>query len=200
MDPEIRIRRASEADGPILAEIERNSPLGLGDGSLTIDRGDDYFAAARLMADATVLVAEGDGEPAGVFCGARHRARIGGGDRWLVYVHPARILPRYQRVGLGRRSGAAIRDAYASVPVDSQYWYISPENEKSLGFARGAKNRWSVLPEMVTIDTAAAAGPSAGRPTTPTDAAVIVAALNAVYPYDWPKFLRENAMRVFNLA
>lgn len=131
------------------------------------------------MADATVLVAEVDGEPAGVFCGARHRARVGGEDRWLLYVHHARILPHYQRMGLGRRSGAALRDAFRHTIVDSQYWYISTNNAKSLGFAREAKNRWSIPVEMVTIDTAVAAGPAHGRPASPEDADSIAAVLNA---------------------
>ena len=47
MADHVTVREAAEADGPMLAEIERRTPLQLGDVAIVIDRRDDYFAAAR---------------------------------------------------------------------------------------------------------------------------------------------------------
>lgn len=178
--PEITIRRAIEADGPTLAELERSSPLVTAESQLIIDRGDDYFAASRLMEDVTVALAEVDGEPAGVFCGALHRTLLGGVERNMLYIHHARILPRFQDLGLGKKMSAFVSEPYKD-RVDSSYWYISPANEHSQGFARNAQNRWSFGPSMIGIDTKAFAGPPAGRPATPEDAPAIIGMLNAAH-------------------
>lgn len=181
MEPTVVIRRAFEADGPVLSEIERNTPLVFDDRSLYIDRGDDYFATARLMEDAVVLLAEVDGTPAGVFCGALHGALIGGVPRRMLYVHHSRILPEYQRLGLGLKLANALFEHFKESKVDSQYWYISTTNEKSQGFARRATNRWSFCPVLVDLDIHKIAGPPAGRPATPADAPRIAAILNAAH-------------------
>lgn len=65
MPDDVRIRAATEADGATCAGIERQSPLVFDHSQLVIDRGDDYFAATRLMADPVVLLAEVGSEPAG---------------------------------------------------------------------------------------------------------------------------------------
>ncbi|HSS11577.1 MAG TPA: hypothetical protein VLL25_16950, partial [Acidimicrobiales bacterium] len=67
---EIIVRFATETDAPALADIERRSPMVLGDIAVTIDRGDDYFAATRLMEDVGIVVAEIDGLPIAVHCAA----------------------------------------------------------------------------------------------------------------------------------
>lgn len=177
---EISFRDATLADGPLLAEIERNSPIVMGDRQLSIDRGNDYFAAARLMEEVAIIIAEVDGEPAGTFCAAIHRTLVDGVERSLLYYHHTRILPRFQDHGVGRKLAAVLRERFAS-RVDSSYWYISPTNEHSLGFARAAQNRWSFGPTMVSIETATLGGPSAGRRATAGDAARIVEILNAAH-------------------
>lgn len=179
-EPTITIREATPSDAPTLADIERRSPLILGDSQLSIDRGDDYFAAARLMADATIFLAEVDGIPAGVYCGALHRVRLGGVERNLTYIHHARILPQYQRHGLGRTFGQAVAEKYRG-RSDGSHFYISQDNANSQGYARNAKNRWSFGPTLVDIDTAANAGPPAGRHATPADAPRIAEILNAAH-------------------
>lgn len=181
MDPAVVIREATDADGPILADLERRSPLIVeSGGSFTIDRGTDYFAAARLMEDVTVLLAEVDGVPAGVYCGARHIVRLGGVDRPVLYIHHARIPPEYQRHGLGHALGAYLHARYRG-RVDTSYRYISPVNAISQGYARGASHKWSFGPFWASFDTFAVAGPLAGRPATPNDAPRIVALLNAFH-------------------
>ncbi|MCC7364530.1 MAG: GNAT family N-acetyltransferase [Dehalococcoidia bacterium] len=177
--PEITIRNATEADNATLAELERRSPLVFATHELVIDRGQDYFAAARLMEEAAVLVAEVDGTPAGVMCGAIHRAPIGGVERTLVYIHHARIPPEYQRMGLGRRLAGRLREMFAGRGVDSQYWYIAPDNARSQGFASAAANRWSFGPQMLSIETAENGGSWCGRWATATDAEELAAIFNA---------------------
>lgn len=180
MESAVVIREATEADDPILAELERRSPLVMDGGAVIIDRGNDYFAASRLMEDVTVLIAEVDGVPAGVYCGARHRVRIAGVDRYVLYIHHARIPPENQRHGLGRALGARLQAKYRE-RVDTSYWYIAPGNTISQGYARGASNKWSFGPLWATLDTFAVAGPHAGRAATLDDAAHIAELLNAYH-------------------
>lgn len=177
---EISVREATEADGPLLSDIERRTPLQLGEATLVIDRGDDYFAAARLMGEATVLIAEIDGVPAGVFCAAAHPSMIGGVERRMLYIHHARISPEAQNQGLGKRFGDMIRNKFAG-QTDSNYFYISPGNVQSQAFARRAENRWSIQPALIDLETSSMAGASVGRPSTPDDAPRIVAMLNAAH-------------------
>lgn len=180
MESGIVIREATAADGPTLADLERRSPLLMDGGAVVIDRGRDYFAASRLMDDVTVLLAEVDGVPAGVYCGARHRVRLGGLDRDVLYIHHARIPPEYQRHGLGHAFGARLGAKYRE-RVDTSYWYIAPGNRASQGYARGAANKWDFGPLWANLDTFAVAGSPAGRPATADDAAHIASLINAYH-------------------
>lgn len=180
MADHVAVREATEGDGPILAGIERRTPLQLGDSALVIDRRDDYFAAARLMGEATVLIAELNGVPAGVFCAVPHRAMIGGVERRMLYIHHARILPEAQNKGVGKLLGDAVREKFAG-KVDSNYFYISPGNVQSQAFARRAENRWSIRPTLIDLETSSMTGVSVGRPSTPADAPQIVALINAAH-------------------
>jgi len=182
MEPQVQVREATAADGPALAEIERNSPLVFADGSsLRIDRRDDYFAAARLMAGATVMLAEVDGEPAGAICGALHRVLLGGAERRMLYIHHARILPRYQNTGLGRRVSFALMDRFKAEGYDSPYWYVATDNAQSQSFNRNSPGKWSFGPTCVTMRCSENAGPAYGRPATPGDAAEVVHILNSCH-------------------
>ena len=179
---EVAIRIASEADAAILSELERRSPLQLGDAALVIDRGDDYFAAARLMANATVLLAEVDGEPAGVLAGAVHPACLDGRPRNMLYIHHARIPPEFQRHGLGRALAAKAHEIAREQGYDSAYWYIAKNNARSQGFARNAANRWSFGPILADLPARPTGVPApAFRPATPADAGHIVEILNAAH-------------------
>ena len=180
MADHVTVREAAEADGPMLAEIERRTPLQLGDVAIVIDRRDDYFAAARLMGEATVFIADLNGAPAGVFCAAPHLAMIGGIERRMLYIHHARILPEAQDKGLGKLLGDAVREKFVG-KVDSSYFYISPGNVQSQAFARRAENRWSTQPALIDLETSSMTGVSVGRPSTPDDAPRIVAMLNAAH-------------------
>ncbi len=169
------------ADTALLSSLERNSPLVFDDGSsIAIDRGDDYFAATRLMGGAKVLIAEVDGDPAGVFCTCAHETMVGGEPRRMLYFHHARILPRYQRHGVGKRLADETLERWKG-QFDSPYWYISRRNTRSQAFARNAPGKWSFGPEWVSLACADNAGPPHGRPATPADAGQIVEILNACH-------------------
>lgn len=178
--PEITIREATPADAAILADIERRSPIVTGEAKIQIDRGDDYFAAARLMGEYTAFLAEVDGAPGGVFGASPHPVLLGGVKRRMLYINHARILPRFQDMGLGKKLSERLGQKYKGA-VDSHYWYISPDNEHSLAFARNATNRWTIDPTWVHIDTAKLAGPPFGRPAMPADAPLIADMLNAAH-------------------
>src|SRR3990172_596957 len=107
------LRRATPADAAVLRDLERASPIVAGGTSIAVDRGPDYFAQRRMMGDAVVLIAEVDGQPVGTYGGVLHTTLIDGRARRLLYVHHARILPAYQRSGLGRAFARALRQAFA---------------------------------------------------------------------------------------
>jgi len=177
----VTIRIAAEADSRLLAEIERHSPIEGAGTAVMIDRGEDYFAASRLMAEVVTLIAEVDGQPAAAICGAFHPARVGGVERKMAYIHHARVLPQFQRTGLGRLLSARLREIVNQRGVDSDYWYISTTNAKSQSFAKVAPNRWAARAHWATLPAAAVAGPAYGRTASPSDAPAIVAILNACH-------------------
>ena len=178
-DFQLGSREATAADAAILADIERRCPIVMGETSVHFDRGDDYMAATRLMADCSIGLASVDGVPAAVSCGAEHVVRVGGVLKKMVTVSHLRVLPEHQRKGLW---GAANRvlNKYRD-HVDGTNAYISVDNlGMQHGFA-GTPNKWPQVVYRIPLDCAALAGPPAGRPATPDDAPQIVRRLNAFH-------------------
>lgn len=176
-DEEVTIRFATEADAAVLADIERRSPIVLGDVRVTIDRGDDYFAAARLMEDVAVVVAEMDGVPGAVHCAAAHPVRVGGQPYRLAYYHHLRILPEHQGKGLFGKLAEKLGERFSPSQVDGTYAYVSPDNAASQRLFSTA-TAWPVQPLLCELDVAKLSGPAAGQPATPADAPAIVETLN----------------------
>lgn len=101
LDVGVTVRETNEADAAALSDLERRCPIVMGDTSMTIDRGTDYFAFTRLMEEAIVSIALVGGKVAGVNCGCYHDIRVGGKIyRTLTALH-LRIDPQYQKKGLG---------------------------------------------------------------------------------------------------
>jgi hypothetical protein len=179
LDPSVTARLATEADGPALADLERRCPIELDDSRVTIDRGDDWWAFARLMEAAGAGLALVDGVLAGVNCGGVHPVRIGGQDyRLMVAIH-LRVLPEHQRKGLW---GAATEPLNGLFPwgeaVDASIGYVSAQNLKMQAGFRHNPNKWSFGPTRVVLDCRELAGPAMGRPATAADAGRIVQTLN----------------------
>jgi hypothetical protein len=178
-DSNVEVREATEADGPMLAEIERRCPIVRSSYSRYFDRGDDYFAFARLLEDVTVGIALIDGEPAATSCGALHQVKVGGVVHPIVTILHLRVVPEHQRKGL-REAVNRVLDKYWS-KVHSSCAYVATDNAAMLhGFA-DQPNRWSINPLRLQLACADLAGPPIGRRATPADAATIVGILNACH-------------------
>jgi hypothetical protein len=175
-------REATLADAAALADIERRCPIVLSDGvTMTIERGDDYFAFTRLMDDFLMAMGFVDGKPAGVNVAALHTVRVGGRDYPIHAFAHLRILPEHQKKGLW---GAINRVFDQKYPEEfGSTAYPSVDNAAMLrGFA-GAP-RWSMHQIRAQIPCATLAGPQIGRPATPRDAPRIVEILNATHERD----------------
>lgn len=177
------LREATEADAAALADIECRSPVVTEHASVATDRGEDYFASARLMDDVTVIVAEIDGEPAGVSWGSAHPAIINGEERKMKYFFDLRIAPEHQKKGLWGALFGRLNDVY-SEPDRHFYGHFSLGNVawKHVASQRAADvprpGMWRPGVLRARIHTDEIAGPASGRPTTAEDATHIVAILN----------------------
>ena len=182
LDFEVVSREATPADAAVLADIERRCPIVLSDGvTMTIERGDDYFAFTRLMDDFVVALGFVDGKPAGVNVSAVHTVRVGGQDyRTHAFAH-LRILPEHQKKGLW---GAINRVFDEKYPKEfNSTAYPSVDNAAMLrGFARAP--RWNKHQIRAQLPCATLAGPQIGRPATPRDTARVVEILNATHERD----------------
>ena len=182
LDVDVVSREATLADAAALADIERRCPIVLNDGvTMTIERGDDYFAFTRLMDDFLVAMGFVDGKPAGVNVAALHTVRVGGRDYRIHAFAHLRILPEHQKKGLW---GAINRVFDQKYPEEfGSTAYPSVDNAAMLrGFA-GAP-RWSMHQIRAQLLCAPLAGPQIGWPATPRDAPRIVEILNATHERD----------------
>ena len=183
----ISIRQADASDSALLRRLEFESPIVTSGMAMYVDRGADYLALRRLMGAPVVLIADIDGEPAGTTGSVVHTVMIDGRERRVAYRHHARILPQFQRRGVGRALGARLgeleEELEATDAPESTYWWIDRANEPSSMFAAGNPNRWSVGPLWGAIDTASQAGQTVledvGRVATSSDAVMLAAAFNA---------------------
>ena len=160
-DPEVTIRRATAADSATLSRVDASAPIVEGSKSIAIDRAPDYMSHRRIMGpsadgadgEPTILVAEVDGEIAGVYCGTIHTAPIDGRARRLRFLFGARILPQYQGLGIGRTLAGALRQAYKDDLGESMYYFIVRGNEAAESAVRGIGERWTVEAAWAHIDT-----------------------------------------------
>jgi len=183
-DFNVTSRAATAADAAMLADIERRCPIVLADGvTMTIDRGDDYFAYTRLMDDFLAAVGFVDGKPAGVNVAALHTVRAGGRDyRFHAFGH-LRILPEHQKKGLWGAINRVFDDKYPEGSSDGSGAYVSVDNAAMLQGFKGAP-RWSTHQIRLQLACASLAGPQVGRLASPRDAARIVEILNATHERD----------------
>ncbi|MGH7925147.1 MAG: hypothetical protein ACREQH_11230, partial [Candidatus Binatus sp.] len=184
LDFDVMSREATIADAAVLADMERRCPIVLGDGTtMTIERGDDYFAFTRLMDNFLVALGLVDGKPAGVNVAARHTVRVGGRDYRIDAFAHLRILPEHQKKGLWGAINRMFDEKFPEGSSDGSTAYVSVDNAAMLrGFA-GAP-RWSMHQIRAQLLCASFAGPQVGRPATPRDAARIVEILNATHERD----------------
>lgn len=161
------IRPAEPDDAPYLADLERRAPIRLGDERITYDRGEDYFAKARLMENLTILVGLVDGVHAGVYWGAVQHVLVGGEPRKLLLEHRVRVLPEFQKGGVFWTLVGQVRGMHHRL-VDSIAFYISPRNERMVRHVADVP-RWQAEPVRMLLSCADVAGSAAGRAATPDD-------------------------------
>jgi len=172
------IREALESEGPILAELERRSPLKVGRASITYDRGDDFFAFARLMEKTVNLVAEEDGEILALHCVALHPVVIGGKGYQAMLLHHSRIPREHQKRGLFSPLNMRGFDTFEE-SMDAPYGYVAVDNTTA-GRLHGP-DRWSFKALRGVLRCEALAGPPAGRLATPADCERIIEILNTCH-------------------
>ncbi|HEY2049752.1 MAG TPA: hypothetical protein VGH03_10435, partial [Caulobacteraceae bacterium] len=156
-DFQLEVREATPADGPILADVERRCPIELDDSRYWFDRGDDYFAFARLMEDCTVGLAFVDGAPGAVTCGARHTVRIDGEPKSIITVSHLRVLPEHQRKGLWNAVNRVLDKYWPEVAGSNAF--IAVDNAGMQHGFRHTPDKWPTTVLAVRISTASAAGP-----------------------------------------
>jgi hypothetical protein len=195
-DFKLEVREAGPDDALIVADIERRCPIVMGDTSVWFDRGADFFAFSRLMEDCTVGLASVDGVPAAISCGAERVVLVGGKLKSLVVVSHLRVLPEHQRKGLWGAANSVLNKYWDH--VDGSQAYIAVANTGMQHGFQNTPDKWDQIVQRVELDCAALAGPPAGRPATPADAAEIAARLNAFHraeelfvPHDGPGFARR---------
>lgn len=172
------IREALESEGPILADLERRSPLKVGSASITYDRGDDFFAFARLMQETVNLVAEEQGEILALHCVALHAVIIGGNEHQAMLLHHTRIPKEHQKRGLFSPLNVRGFQTFEG-RMDGPYGYAMVDNYAA-GRLHGP-DRWVTKALRGVLGCEDLAGPSIGRPTTPADAGRIVEILNTCH-------------------
>ncbi len=180
-DFEVTVREATEADGPVLADVERRCPIVLDDQSVTFDRGDGYFAFARLMEEVTVGLGFVDGVPAAINCGGVHEVRIGGEQMRIMTAIHTRVLPEHQKKGLWGAVSRILGEKYLSGQTAGSRGFVAANNSAmQRGFAN-TPHKWPVQALRCQLRCEDLAGPAAGRPATADDAARIVELINATH-------------------
>jgi hypothetical protein len=188
-DFDLEIRPATQDDAPTLTSIERRAEVVLGDTKVVTDRGEDYFAAARLLDDATVFLATVDGDPAAVGWGAQAPARLNGTDVTATYFFHLRVSPDHQRQGLWGALDGAVWTAYGETSdVYIGYWlaentawaHVAEQVQARPDFVR---RDWVPTVYRLLLPTASMAGAAGDRPraATAADAGRIVEILNAFH-------------------
>ncbi len=176
----VEVREATEADSQVLAEIERRSPIVLDDRTVTFDRGDDYFAFARLMEDVTVGLGFVDGVPAAINCGAMRKVLVGGKETPMMTAIHTRVLPEHQKKGLWGAVSRILGEKYQLGSIGSQ-GFVSVDNAAmQRGFAN-TPNKWPLQALRCQLRCAELGGPPMGRPASPEDAPRIIELLNRTH-------------------
>jgi len=186
----VSIRRATEADGPALRDLERRCAVEADGVSVYYDRGDDYFAQQRLMPHHVSSVAEYQGRVVGVSSDAIHPVRIGGVTYSASYRFHLRIDPEARGLGIMPALNASQGDLLLFPPeaAPDTHWqpaiphtYRAVGNEQiaaALGTAQTAAD-WLTNIERIVLRCRDLAGPARGRVASPEDAGRIARLLSS---------------------
>lgn len=181
LPPDISLRAVTEADAEVLAEINRQSPIVMGDETTVYDT-DDLFAAERLMGTSRAFIAEHDGESIGLSAGVGVPMRLGSETGLFNYIHRTRVVPSGRGLGV---QGALVWATLASTPPGfvGGFALVHRSNEAMLGLYPPALLMPSE-PERLTFDVRALAeraGELKGRSTSASDAARVIELINGTH-------------------
>lgn len=152
------IREATASDNEALLDLERSAPLDLGDVEVILDRSPDYFACLSLQEDARVMVAEEGGRLLGVCAAARQTVPLLGRPQSLLYIQKGRVRPECERRRVSSLLIWALAGSWRTrgIDVDSPYFFISTDNDKSLSAVEhGGLRPWPKEVHLVELDTQA---------------------------------------------
>ena len=176
------IREATPADNDALIDLERRSPLVLGEARLVFDRSPNFLARRELQEHGCMLVAERDGSPTGVMAAAWYETLVGGELVRALYVHHGRVAVEYQRSGVATALARALVERWLG-HVDLVYWYVLPDNQVSLAtIYRVSPRRWPVGPVCQRF-LLEAQGPAEGAPSSarPAQAGEVTGLINRTH-------------------
>ncbi len=173
-------RRATDADAAALRQIELRTPIVSGDVRVVYDRGEDYFAAERLMGNTCTIVVEKDGVLVGLNSLVNVPLSVNGDVMLGEYRYRLRVLPEARG---GRRVNRLL--GFTSLEMygwqaDEVYAFVAAGNDTVLSHDMRIVP-WSVRPERIVLDTAGQAGSPAGHPATAADTSRIVELLNRAH-------------------
>ena len=172
-----------QSEGPLLAVLERRSPLTVGAVSITYDRGDDFFAFARLMEETVNLVAEENGRIVALHCVALHPDLVAGRQHRAMLLHHTRIPPEQRKKGLFSPLNVRAFQAFEG-RMDAPYAYVAVDNNAANRL--GGPGSWSFPALRGLLRCKTLAGPQIGRPARPEDVAHMVKILNSCHSGEVP--------------
>ncbi len=178
----VTTRVATESDGPARRDLERRSAIETNGVSVYYDRGDDYFAQQRLMAQHQTSVAEYEGRIVGVMSDAIHPIRVAGVEYRATYRFHLRIDPGARGLGimpaLNSANGRFLM-AERPLPIGSSFVAVDNEQMDTTLGPEQLSSRWPTTVECMVLPCRELAGPSHGRPARPEDATRIAQLLAA---------------------
>ena len=180
LSPELELCEAGIEDAELVAAIERDAPIVLGDGRmLKVHRPKlrDFF---RLQDETRIALIRRAGKPVAARAWAL-RDVIEAGSRCRVGTSQiARVLPEARGSNLMRHF--TLWESRVVEPrVHAQVAYVDLGNAAVTASFRSGGLEWTRRVLELTFDCAAIAGPAAGRPAQPTDAGLIAALAHAAH-------------------
>lgn len=157
---DMEVREATPDDGEAIAEVCRTTEIVLRGSTVTIDPGDRYWDAVRLMEHPTVLVVTHHGRVVAVHCGVFYPITYGGQPQFMSQILHSRVLKDYAGLGLwsvmNRRLVNASRahreesERRGSGVFENGCAYFATENDATRRL-NGAQSMWSFSPLRVVL-------------------------------------------------
>ena len=178
----VEIRVATAADSGALADLYRSVPMVAGDLQVTIDIGDDYFVATRLMPESRTLIATDHGRPIGLYTGTRFAAMLNGRACKVILGCHTRIDAAKAGGGVWSRMNRQLIDHFAN-DFDAAMAFVLTGNAAASRLTTAGA--WPAGPVRAVIPCASLAEKDGTdlevRRATPADAARIAEILNATH-------------------